>query len=127
MANVQIFITPTSITIYDGKNNRVAVRKTVFGNFKKAEITPEISVTDTRVQNNAVELGNLIIKFLANKKPKDSYTKGFAKLHRFLTTINTHSLETLKNRLEREMYPNAEVKPVETVMEAIPEMQEMVG
>jgi hypothetical protein len=36
-----------------------------------------------------------------------------------LAAIDTHSFETLKNRLEREMQPKAVVIPIETVAEVL--------
>jgi hypothetical protein len=118
MSNVSLFVSPTSITIYDGSKNRVVVRKETSADFKKATLTPEISVEDTRVQNNAVKLGETIIRFLTQKS-KDSFTKRFNRLHKFLAAIDTHSFETLKNRLEREMQPKAVVIPIETVAEVL--------
>jgi hypothetical protein len=107
MALVSFFVTPTSITIYDGSKNRVVVRKATSADFKKAELTPEISVEDTRAQGSAQKLSSAIIKFLTQKS-KDSFQKRFNRLHKFLSSIETHSFETLKNRLEKELEPKTE-------------------
>lgn len=117
MATLKFFSTPNSITIYDGDNNRLVVHKKSFGNFKKAEIVPEISAQDTRARNNAVELGNMMVKFLNNKKPKDSFTKGFGKLQRMLSGLEVTSFEILKNKVEPKIVPATVTEPVTEVLE----------
>lgn len=111
MANVSFFVTPTSITIYDGAKNCVIVRKATSADFKKAELTPELSVADSRVQNSALNLSKAIVRYLTQKS-KDSFQKRFTRLHKFLSAIETHSFETLKNQLEKALEPK--VTPVVT-------------
>lgn len=126
MSKLNFFFAPTSITIYDGNNNRLVIHKKSFGNFKKAEIVPDISAQDTRARNNAVELANMLVKVLNTKKPKDSFQKGFGKLQKMLTGIEVTSFEILKNRVEAILFPAAATEQKAEPVKAETEVLETV-
>lgn len=93
MSNVKIFITPSSISIYDTNNNKLVVRKTIDG------IYTESSTGNTRLNNSILKLQNSIKKFVTQKS-KDNYKVRFAKLSTLLKEVGTHSFVSLANKLE---------------------------
>lgn len=107
MPKMTIYVTATSISIYDNFNNRVSIRKTDSVDFKSATLTPEYNVQDSRIMGDAYKLGAAILTYLG-KKSKDNFAKRFKKLHTLLTGFTAHSFETLKNRLEAHENPKPE-------------------
>lgn len=118
MAKMSIYVTATSISIYDNFNNRVSIRKTDSVDFKSATLTPEYNVQDSRIMGEAYKLGASILTYLG-KKSKDNFQKRFSKLHKLLTSFEAHSFETLKNRFVLHMEPKPvqeeTTQPAETV------------
>jgi len=116
MANLNFFITPTSITIYDSNRNRVVVYKKATPNGKKAEIVPEVSAENKDTNTQGVKLANLMAKYLTNKKTKDSYQRIFGRLQKLIAEFEVHSFETLYNRLDKAINPKIEAtQPAEVV------------
>lgn len=92
MAKVTIFVTPTSITIYDGNQNRLIVRK------GENDIEFHSTADSVKASNNILSLQQAIRGEL-KKKSKDNYRVRFDKLAKHLSAIKTHSFITLKNQL----------------------------
>jgi hypothetical protein len=115
MAKISIYVSPTSISIYDSLNNRISIRKATSADFKSAEITPEYNVQDTRVINDAYKLAAAVKTYLT-KRSKDNFEKRFKKLQTLLSGLGGHSFETLYNRLDKAMNIKTEkVKQVELI------------
>ncbi len=103
MSNVQIFITPSSITIYDGNRNRLIVRKTAH------EIVFESTTGSNRVNNSIMNLQKAIKGFITQRS-KDNYKKRFSKLSTLLGSVGTHSFVSLTNKLEKNCQPSLQLE-----------------
>jgi hypothetical protein len=123
MANLSFFITPTSITIYDGNRNRIVVYKKATANGKKAEIVPEVSAETKDANTQGVKLANLMVKYLTNKKTKDSYQRVFGRLQKLINSFEVHSFETLYNRLDKAINPKTEATQPAEVLAEVEELE----
>ena len=114
---MSFFITPTSITIYDSNKNRIAIYKGTNAATKKAEITPQVTAETKDANTQGVKLATLMVKYVTGKKSKDSYQRVFGRLQKLIASIDSHSFETLYNRLDKLINPKieGEQKPAEPV------------
>jgi len=108
MAKLNLFITPTSITIYDSNNNRIAIYKGTNATTKKVEITPQVTAENKDANTQGVKLATLMTKYITGKKSKDSYQRVFGRLQKLVTSFDAHSFETLYNRLDKAINPKIE-------------------
>ena len=92
MSKIIIFTTPTSITIRDGNQNTLVVRK------GENSIEFHSSVDSAKASKNILALQTLI-KDKVTVKTKDSYKARFDRLKTFFNNVDTHSFVTLKNKL----------------------------